>query len=122
MDKVRVGVVGCGYWGPNLIRNFSACPLTEVVAVCDTSAARLETVKRNYAHLKTASGLDELLDLSLDAVAIATPVSTHFPIARRCLEAGLHVMIEKPLAATVREAEALVTLAEARGRILMVDH
>lgn len=122
MDKLRVGIVGCGYWGPNLIRNFSACPLTEVVAACDASPARLEAVGRSNGHLRLVGSLDELLETPLDAVAIATPVSTHYELARRCLEAGRHVLVEKPLAATVHEARALVELAERLGRVLMVDH
>jgi predicted dehydrogenase len=122
MKKLAVGIVGCGYWGPNLIRNFSSCPLTEVAAVCDANPARLEAMARSHGHLKQLSSLDQLLDMNLDAVAIATPVSTHFPIAQRCLEAGLHVMVEKPLARTVKEAQALIDLAERNGRVLMVDH
>src|SRR5260221_2507970 len=122
MDKVRVGIIGCGYWGPNLIRNFSSCPLTEVAAVCDASAARLESVARSWPHVKRVTSVDELLKLPLDAVAIATPVSTHFPLAQRCLEAGLHVLVEKPLAATVYEAQALIDLADRHNRVLMVDH
>lgn len=122
MDKLRVGIVGCGYWGPNLIRNFSACPLTEVAAACDASPARLEAVQRSNGHLRLVGSLDELLEIPLDAVAIATPVSTHYELARRCLEAGRHVLVEKPLAAAVHEARALVELAERLGRVLMVDH
>lgn len=122
MSKLAVGIIGYGYWGPNLVRNFTACPLTEVVGVCDASPARLDALRRSYAHVPAVASVDELLELRPDAVAIATPVSTHFPLARRCLEAGLHVMVEKPLAATVAEARALVTLAERAGRVLMVDH
>src|SRR5436305_1410297 len=122
MNKLRVGVIGCGYWGPNLIRNFSSCPLTEVSAVCDGDAARLEAIGKTYGHLRLVSTLDQLLELPLDAVAIATPVSTHYPLASRCLEAGLHVLVEKPLAASGLEALALVTLAARKGRVLMVDH
>lgn len=122
MSKIRVGIVGCGYWGPNLIRNFSSCPQTEVVALCDSNPARLETVGRSFHHLARVGSLDELLALPLDAVAIATPVSTHYPIAERCLSAGLHVLVEKPLAANVREAQALIDLAASQGRVLMVDH
>jgi predicted dehydrogenase len=120
--KLHVGVIGCGYWGPNLIRNFSACPLTELAAVCDSSPERLEAVRSTHSHLKAVGSLDELLELGLDAVAIATPVSTHYPLASRCLEAGLHVLVEKPLASSSREAEALVELADRRERVLMVDH
>ncbi len=122
MSKIRVGIVGAGYWGPNLIRNFSSCPHTEVAAVCDANTARLDPLRQTHAHLTLVESLDRLLELPLDAVAIATPVSTHFGIAKRCLESGLHVLVEKPLTATVREAQALIELAERHERILMVDH
>jgi predicted dehydrogenase len=122
MSKLAVGIVGYGYWGPNLIRNFSACPLTEVAGVCDASPARLEALGRTHPHLRRVASLDELLDLPVQAVAIATPVSTHYPLARQCLEAGKHVLVEKPLTATAHEARALIELAERHGRILMVDH
>jgi predicted dehydrogenase len=122
MKKLAVGIVGYGYWGPNLVRNFTSCPLTEVAAVCDANPARLEAYRKVDGQHPTVSSLDELLELSLDAIAIATPVSTHFAIAKQCLEAGLNVWVEKPLAATVVEARALVALAERVGRVLMVDH
>jgi len=123
MNRIPVGIVGAGYWGPNLIRNFTSCGLTEVAAVCDANPARLEAVLRINPHLKTVSSLDQLLEVpGLRAVAIATPVSSHYAIAKRCLEAGLDVMVEKPLAATVAEAQALVDLADKLGRVLMVDH
>ena len=122
MSKISVGVIGCGYWGPNLIRNFSSCPLTNLVAVCDADPQRLEKVGSSYNHLIQVRSVDEMLQLELDAVAIATPVSTHYPIAARCLEAGLHVLVEKPLADAVEHAEALVELASLHTRVLMVDH
>jgi predicted dehydrogenase len=122
MNRIPVGVIGAGYWGPNLIRNFSSCPLTEVTAVCDASPARLESIARTHGNLKLVSSVDELLEQGVQAVAIATPVSTHHALAERCLDAGLHVLVEKPLAATAREARALLELAEKRGRVLMVDH
>src|SRR5262245_2434576 len=122
MDRLRVGLIGYGYWGPNLIRNFAACPLTEVAAVCDASPARQAAVTRTYPGMKVVGSVDELLDLPLEAVAIATPVSTHFPLAMRCLEAGKDVLVEKPLAATVREAQTLADRANCLGRVLMVDH
>jgi len=122
MNKLQVAVIGCGYWGPNLIRNFSSCPLTEVTAVCDANPAALEAVQKTYNHVKTVTSIDQLLDLPVQAVAIATPVSTHYPLAARCLEAGLHVLIEKPLTATVQQAEALVELAARHNRIFMIDH
>ncbi|HEY1321320.1 MAG TPA: Gfo/Idh/MocA family oxidoreductase [Streptosporangiaceae bacterium] len=123
MSKIAVGIIGCGYWGPNLIRNFSGCPHTEVAAVYDASPERLEKLRRTHGHLRLVSSFEEFLATpGLQAVAIATPVSTHFPLARQCLEAGLHVLVEKPLAATVREAQALTALAERVGKVLMVDH
>lgn len=122
MDKLRVGLIGYGYWGPNLVRNFMGCPQTEMVAVCDASAARREAATRQFNHLRPVESVEQVLDCNVDAVAIATPVSTHFALAKQCLEAGLHVLVEKPLAAGVREAQALVELAEKVGRVLMVDH
>jgi len=122
MQPLRVGIIGCGYWGPNLIRNFCSCPLTEVVAVHDVSSARLEAVRRSHGYLKTVASLEEFLEQRLQAVAIATPVATHYPLAERCLEAGLHVLVEKPLAATASEVEALIDLAARKRRVLMVDH
>jgi predicted dehydrogenase len=122
MDSIKVAVVGCGYWGPNLIRNFSSCPSTVVTAVCDADPQRLEAVSKANPHLKACLSLDEVLSFGVQAVAIATPVSTHFPLAARCLQEGLHVLIEKPLAATVAEARALIDLAADKHRVLMVDH
>src|SRR6516164_5511388 len=122
MSKLTVGIIGYGYWGPNLLRNFSACPLTEVAAVLDADPKRLDGLRRTHPQLKLVGTLDELLAIPVQAVAIATPVSTHFPIAQRCLEAGLHVLVEKPLAASVAEARKLIALAAKHSRVLMVDH
>ena len=121
-ERLRIGVIGAGYWGPNLIRNFSTCAATEAVAVCDANAERLAKIGRQYSHLKLTKTVDEFLQHPMDAVAIATPVSTHFELAKRCLEAGKHVLVEKPLAATVAEAKALNEIAAKAGRVLMVDH
>ena len=122
MERLRIGLIGYGYWGPNLVRNFGTCPLTEAVAVCDASPARRAAVSRTYPGLATVASVDELLELPLDAVAIATPVSTHFPLALRCLEAGKDVLVEKPLAGSTREAQILTDRAAKLGRVLMVDH
>lgn len=122
MNKLSVGIIGYGYWGPNLVRNFSSCPLTEVAAVCDANPARLDAFRRNYGHIQAVRTVDELLELPIQAVAIATPVSTHFPLAQRCLNAGKHVWVEKPLAASATEARAMIDLAERCQRVLMVDH
>ena len=121
--SITVGVVGCGYWGPNLIRNFAENESAELRWVCDRDARHLSKVARRYPSARAASDYGEMLaDPHLDAVVIATPVSTHFDFARRALEAGKHVLVEKPFTATSREAEALIALAEARGLALMVDH
>lgn len=122
MSRISVGIIGAGYWGPNLIRNFTACPLTEVGGICDVNPARLESIGRQCGPVPRVNSIERLLELPIQAVAIATPVSTHFALASRCLEAGLHVLVEKPLAATVHEAQALVDLAAKCGRVLMVDH
>jgi predicted dehydrogenase len=122
MDRIKVGIIGAGYWGPNLVRNFSTCGVTEVIAVCDANPQRLEAIGKNWPHVKLVHSVEELIALKPDAVAIATPVSTHFPLAKQCLEAGLHVMVEKPLAATTSEAQALVEIADRCGKVLMVDH
>ncbi len=121
-ERLKIGVIGAGYWGPNLVRNFAICPQTEAYAICDANPVRLEAIGRSYGHLIQVASVDELLNLPLDAVAIATPVSTHHELARKCLEAGLHVMVEKPLASSVAEAQELVDLATRQGRVLMVDH
>lgn len=122
MNKISIGVIGYGYWGPNLVRNFSACPHTQVNVVLDASPARRAAAEKMFPHVRTVATLPELLDAGLDAVAIATPVATHYPLAKECLEAGLHVLVEKPLADNVEHAEALVQVAAAHQRVLMVDH
>ncbi len=120
---VGVAVVGCGYWGPNLIRNFFDTPDCRVVAACDANEARLETISRRHPSLAVLTSFDDVLaDPSIDAVAIATPVNTHAALAKRALEAGKHVLVEKPMTTTVGEAEELVDLAERSGLTLMVDH
>lgn len=119
---LRVGVVGCGYWGPKLARNFHALPETELVAVADPDPERREHMARTYPGVRAVADLDALLALSPEAVAIATPVSTHAALACRALEAGCHVLVEKPLARSSEEARGLVREAAERGRVLMVGH
>lgn len=121
--SITVGVIGCGYWGPNLIRNFAENEGASLRWVCDRDARRLEKVSRRYPAARAATDHTELLaDPRLDAVVISTPVATHYAFARAALEAGKHVLVEKPFTASVREAEDLIALAEARGLTLMVDH
>ncbi len=123
MSAITIGVVGCGYWGPNLLRNFSENDAAELRWICDLDEARLAAMARRYPAAQTATDYQKLIsDPGLDAVAIATPVGTHFGIAKQALNAGKHVLVEKPLTATAREAEELIDLAERNGRTLMVDH
>jgi predicted dehydrogenase len=120
---VGVGVAGYGYWGPNLVRNFSLTPGARIVAVSDLSANRLADVQAHYPAIKTTPCYEDmLLDPEIDAVAIATPVSSHFRLAMQALEAGKHVLVEKPLALNSAQASLLVDEAERRGLVLMVDH
>ena len=122
-EPIRVAVIGAGYWGPNLIRNFAACPETELVAVCDKDRARLDKMGRICPAAKLVQDFSAVLaDPEIQAVAIATPVATHAPLATAALEAGKHVLVEKPLTASVREAEHLASLAQKLGLTLMVDH
>ena len=123
MSPTTIGVIGCGYWGPNLLRNFSEQEEARLRWMCDLDTRRLETLARRYPSAQTATDYRQLLaDPSLDAVVIATPVSTHYNFAREALLAGKHVLIEKPFTANVAEAEQLIQLAETRKLTLMVDH
>ncbi|HLX20734.1 MAG TPA: Gfo/Idh/MocA family oxidoreductase [Gaiellaceae bacterium] len=120
---VRIAVVGLGYWGPNLLRNLHELPSADVVSVCDLEESALDAMQRRYPAIATTTSVDDVLrDDSIEAVAIATPVSSHFPLARASLEAGKHVFVEKPLAASSAEAERLVELAEAKRLVLMPGH
>jgi len=122
-DPVRVGVVGLGYWGPNLARNFHGLPGCELTWICDDSAERLEQVGARLPGARRTTSLDELLAAEdVDAVAIATPVPTHAELARRVLAAGKHCFVEKPLAQSVEDAQAVVDAAAEAGRTLMVGH
>ncbi len=120
---IGIGVVGYGYWGPNLVRNFSAADHATVVAVCDARPERLAALQKVYPAVRPFADLDAMLATpAIDAVAIATPVSTHFPLALRALQADKHVFLEKPFTATSAEAEQLIDMATERGLTLMVDH
>jgi len=120
---ITIGVIGCGYWGPNLIRNFAENERAQLRWICDTDERRLHTIGRRYPATQTASDYRQLLaDPELDAVVIATPVATHYKFARAALDAGKHVLIEKPFTTNSREAGELVGLATKRGLTLMVDH
>ncbi len=120
---VRIGVLGCGYWGPNLIRNFAKLRACEILMVADVDARKLEPVQWAYPKIKTYGSPEAVLrEDGIEALVIVTPVSTHYELAKAALQNDKHVLIEKPLAASVEQAEELVQLAEERGKILMVDH
>src|SRR5690349_2316803 len=113
--SVRIGVVGLGYWGPNLVRNLADAPIFDASYLCDLRARPLEALSRRYPGIPCTSDFDELLkDDSLDAVAIATPVSTHFSLAMAALRAGKHVFVEKPLAASSDQVMQLTEAADER--------
>jgi len=121
--NIKVGIIGCGYWGPNLLRNFAENEAAELRWICDLNAQRLAAMGRRYpAAVQTADYKALLADPSLDAVVIATPVWTHFSFAKQALEAGKHILVEKPLTASAAEAEQLIELADRKGLTLMVDH
>ena len=120
---IRVGVIGYGYWGPNLVRNFMAAPGSAVARVCDLRKERLSSLGKIYPGLQTCSNATELInDPQVDAVVIATPVSSHFDLTLAALKAGKHVLVEKPLAATSDQARKLVDEAAVRNLVLLVDH
>jgi predicted dehydrogenase len=120
---VRVAVVGLGYWGPNLVRALFELPEAELAGVCDLDSSRLDVVRRRYPGLPTTTRFESLLDdRTIEAIAIATPISTHYDLAAQALRAGKHVFVEKPLAASSAEALALVELAGEYDRLLMPGH
>jgi predicted dehydrogenase len=120
---VRVGVVGYGYWGPNIVRNLRACDGYELIAVCDKSPANLERASRNYPDIQLMTDAAELLrSPEIDAVMVVTPVTTHFELARTALQNGKHVFVEKPFTSTSAEAEELIELAARNRLVIMVDH
>ena len=120
---VRIGVVGYGYWGPNLVRNFAEIPGASLVAVADLDARKLEIVKRRYPVVNTTTHFQDLLeDPEIDAIAIATPVNTHFELGMAALKAGKHLWLEKPMAETSLQARKLIDEADKRKLTLLVDH
>jgi predicted dehydrogenase len=120
--RVEVGVVGVGYWGPKLVRNLYDTPSADLSWVIDRDRTRLERIGQQYPRVQTSDRYDDLLDSSVEAIVIATPIRTHHALAKAALLRGKHVMIEKPLAASSAECEELIALADARGLTLMVGH
>ena len=123
METVRVGVIGSGYWGPNLIRNLAEIPGADLVAVADLDPARLASMQSRHCDIEmTTTDYRDLFGFGLDAVVISTPPETHYQIAADCLANGLHVLVEKPLTTSSETARQLIALAEANDRILMAGH
>jgi predicted dehydrogenase len=119
---IKIGLIGYGYWGPNLARNFGSNPDFELVAICDYSADRLARARRIHPSAQLCNHLDDFFKCDLDAVAIATPVAAHYDLTRRALESGRHVWLEKPMTETVSQAEELISMAQQRRMVLLVDH
>ncbi len=122
MDKIRMGMIGFGYWGPNLTRNFIEIPDSEVVVIADLNEDRLKRVKNNYPHINVTTNYQDLFTMGLDAVAIATPPVTHYEIAMDCMHHGLHVLVEKPITVISAQAEKMIETAREKDLILMVGH
>jgi len=122
-STLKIGVVGYGYWGPNVVRNFYNVPNASVVAVADISPKSLERVRGVYPSMEVTTNADDILtNPNIDAVAIVTPISHHYPLAKKALENGKHIFVEKPFTASVAEAEDLIELAERKNLKIMVDH
>lgn len=120
---MNIAIIGYGYWGPNLVRNFSLVNNCKVKMVSDFRQDRLVIVSKTYPGIKVSTDPDDiLLSKEIDAVVIATPVFTHFSLAKKALENGKHVLLEKPMTSTIKEAEELMNLAKQKGLLLMVDH
>jgi predicted dehydrogenase len=119
----RYAVIGLGYWGPNLVRNFSTVVGRRLCSCCDLDRNRGQAMVQSYPDLTVADAAESIFaDSSVDAVAISTPVQTHYPLVKAALEADKHVLVEKPFTSSIEQAEELIELAERRGRVLMVDH
>jgi predicted dehydrogenase len=120
---IKLAVVGYGYWGPNIVRNVMERSELELWGLCETNPERVARFSARYPGIRTSADLDEVLgDPTVDAVSIATPPATHYPLAKRALEAGKHVMVEKPLATCSTQAQELVALAASKGLVLMPGH
>ena len=124
MEKQHsIGVVGCGYWGPNLIRNFQSLPGSNVKTVCDMDKSRLEHIKQQYPTVETTGNFEDLInDKDITAIVIATAVNTHFDLAMKSLTAGKHTFIEKPMASSSDQCTQLIELAESKKLTLMTGH
>ncbi len=122
-ETITIAQIGCGYWGPNVLRNFSAQPGCIVKFVAEINPERQAYVRSNFPRSEVVEDLDVVLsDTQVDAVVIATPASSHYALTKRVLESGKHVFVEKPLATSTAQADELVSLASAAGKVLMAGH
>jgi predicted dehydrogenase len=122
-DTLRIGVIGYGYWGPNVVRNFHNTPNATVACVCDLNPKSLERVHKAHPSIAVTQNPADILESpTIDAVAIVTPISQHFPLAKMALENGKHIFVEKPFTRNAVEAQKLIELAERKGLTIMVDH
>jgi predicted dehydrogenase len=120
---ITIAVAGCGYWGPNLVRNFNALPEADMKVVCDLDSSRLAYMRNLYPEIQPVAAFNEVVnDISIDAVVIATPPPLHFAMARKSICSGKHVLVEKPMALSVGECTELIELAHKHGVTLMVSH
>lgn len=120
---IRIGIIGYGYWGPNVARNANACPKGRLTAICDADPERLRLAATTYPSVRTCADPEDLIrGDDVDAVAVITPVRSHYPLVRRALECGKHVFVEKPFTASSAEAERLIELAARRNLKIIVDH
>ncbi len=123
MSNINLGVIGYGYWGPNIVRNFFATAACTVKMVADGRSERLSLLAKSFPSIQGVKNAEEVIgSKDIDAVVIATPVYTHFALAKRVLEQGKHVLIEKPMTSSVKEADELISLAAQKGLTLMADH
>ena len=120
--EISVGIVGCGYWGPLLVRNFNGVASCNLKAVCDVNEARLKHLKALYPSIEFVASYERFFEMDLDAVVIATPVKFHYSLAKASLLAGKHTFIEKPMASSSAQCEELIKIADSKGLALMVDH
>ena len=120
---IRMGVIGYGYWGPNIVRNFNATNGSRVIAACDLSEDKAKRAGKAYQDMRVTTSVDELIAATdIDAVAVITPVFTHFELAKKALSEGKHVFVEKPFTYTSDQAKELVDLADKKNLKIMVDH
>src|SRR5271169_6564661 len=120
---VKFGVIGYGYWGPNVVRNLDRLDEAQVLAVCDKSPSARKKVKKAYPHVRVTDNSAELMtSTEIDAIAVVTPVWTHYELAKAALENGKHIFVEKPFTSNTAQAEELINLAARKNLKIMVDH